>query len=162
MVGRLGKWLRIFGFDTLYAAAGAAERPRIHGGGRLLLTRRCQARLPESLGNTLLLQSDRYTEQLVEVVSALGMDRSEVRLFSRCIRCNSILRTVDKNLVFGQVPDYVWASTETFKQCVRCERFYWAGSHTARVTATVSEIFGTRESDAEIASNCPRSPIEGV
>jgi hypothetical protein len=140
MLGRLAKWLRVLGYDTLYWRGDdeglllVARRE-----GRLVLTR--DTRLPSRLppGQTLFIDSDYYDEQLRQVVARLGRPSQQGH---RCLRCNLLLESVDRAEVRGQVPEYVWARHARFARCAGCRRIYWEGTHVQRMAETLQRLCG--------------------
>jgi hypothetical protein len=132
MLGRLAKWLRVVGFDTLYWRGDDAGLLRLaRAESRLLLTR--DTRLPSQLplGHSLFIQSDRYDEQLRQVIDRLGWPP---RIGHRCLRCNRLLETADKAELCGRVPEFVWHRHEHFARCPGCRRIYWEGTHYQHMT----------------------------
>ena len=138
-LGKLAKWLRMLGFDTLYERGSLPER-RLEA-GRIRLTRtRCIANrcAPDRV---IFITSDLYSEQIRQVVATLGLTQADIDPFTRCIRCNAPIESIDKSSVFGQVPDYIWETQDTFSRCPRCNRVYWPGSHTAQSLVRFRDIF---------------------
>ena len=76
-----------------------------------------------------------------QVVDEFEISRKDIRVFSICIRCNSAIIDVDKQSLFGQVPDYVWETHDRFHTCRQCDRIFWPGSHTERVNRVVERLF---------------------
>ena len=114
MLGRLAKWLRILGEDVIYGAHltgyGLIRTARLEK--RLILTR------DRSLKNkqpppVLYLQSDNYREQLKQVVRDCGLV-VEKRLFTRCIRCNTVLQSRTKESVEKSVPPTFFPRRKSF------------------------------------------------
>jgi uncharacterized protein with PIN domain len=131
-LGKLAKWLRILGFDTYYAP-DVSEKKLINADKkRILLTRTQRIRDMNISKKCIFIASNDPFEQLREVIQALGITQKDIRPFSRCIRCNSLIRQVQKDSVRKMVPDYVWETHDTFRMCVLCRRIYWPGSHTRR------------------------------
>jgi uncharacterized protein len=141
-LGRLGKWLRLMGFDTILEteyARGAFE-PHLTG-DRLFLTRtRSALQTHAALRPILVLANDPF-EQLLEVIRQADIHSKDLRLFSRCLRCNEPIVSVPKESVLGLVPDYVWETHASFSRCPGCHRVYWQGSHTARSLAKIHKAF---------------------
>ncbi len=138
MLGRLAKWLRVLGYDTLYWRGDDAGLVRLAlAEDRLLLTR--DTRLPSRLppGRTLLIESDHYEEQLHQVAGRLGVP---LQVGHRCLRCNQPLEPAAKAEVRGQVPEFVWDRHDRFARCPRCRRIYWEGTHYARMLATLERV----------------------
>ncbi|MFQ6033789.1 MAG: Mut7-C RNAse domain-containing protein, partial [Candidatus Bipolaricaulia bacterium] len=103
MLGKLAKWLRILGYDTLYfrdledeQLIGLAEVE-----GRVLLTGD-----EELWRHGILISSDDWREQLRELAEAVELDTS--RVFTRCIECNVPLERVGRAEIEGEVPPYVF------------------------------------------------------
>jgi len=138
MLGRLAKWLRVLGFDTLYWRGDDAGLVRLAlAENRLLLTR--DTRLPPRLppGRTLLIESDHYDEQLRQVIGRLGRPPHSGH---RCLRCNLLLETTDKAELRGRVPEFVWYRHERFARCPGCLRIYWEGTHFQRMIEVVQRL----------------------
>ncbi len=141
-LGKLARWLRILGFDTLYLSRPDPEGfLRLCARDRLLLTRtrRVAARLPAGRG--LLIESDDPRRQVRQVIRQMGITRSRIRLFSRCLRCNTEVAPIERDAVFGRVPDYVWETHRSFSTCPDCGRIYWSGSHRQHSQEIVETFF---------------------
>ena len=141
MLGRLARWLRFLGFDTLYY-------PDIQDSrlikisleeDRCVLTRDTRLVQVRALKDYLLLQANSTFQQLGEVNDALHLD--QVHLPGRCVACNGSLETVtDKNRVRNSVPEYVFLSLDVFSRCVDCGRVYWEGSHSRQFREMLGKI----------------------
>ncbi|MBW2602916.1 MAG: Mut7-C RNAse domain-containing protein [Deltaproteobacteria bacterium] len=140
-LGKLAKWLRILGFDTVYAVNVTGEKLIDTASGRILLTRTKRIRNMKIAKECLFITSNHPFEQLREVVSLLGIAKEDMRPFSRCIRCNASIRSVEKNAVRGKVPDYIWETRDTFHTCIHCRRIYWSGSHIRRSRDIIKRLF---------------------
>ncbi|GEM_PF-103004 len=151
MLGRLAKWLRLLGYDTLYWRGDDARLVRlVLAENRLLLTRdtHIPPRLPPHL--TLLIVSDHYDEQLGQVVARFGVPPRIGRL---CLRCNLLLESAEKAGLQGKVPAFVWQTHERFARCPGCLRIYWEGTHYARMLETIERVAATRMKRSPIDSN---------
>jgi uncharacterized protein with PIN domain len=133
MLGRLAKWLRILGYDTLYSAAtDDADLARIARlEDRVLLTRDTQLAKRRGL-RYQLIESDNLEEQLRQLVRDLRLEVDD-SAFSRCPVCNTTLETVDKPSMQTAVPPYVYATQDQFKRCPNCRRVFWRGTQWARM-----------------------------
>jgi uncharacterized protein with PIN domain len=128
MLGKLARWLRALGHDTLYfrdapdsRLLGIALRER-----RRLLTRDA-ALAARAGGAALLIRADGLDDQLREVTLAC---RLGARLpLSRCLECNGGLSPRRPAEVADRVPPYTLATQAEFWQCEGCGRVFWAGSH---------------------------------
>ena len=110
-VGRLAKWLRIMGYDTLFPReAGDNELVRIAlREGRVLVTRdadiarRRAVRLQQM--RVVCIKDDDLRGQLRQLVPELNLDLTG--RFSRCVRCNQVLDPIAKEEVVERLPPYV-------------------------------------------------------
>jgi len=145
MLGRLAKWLRLIGYDTLYfrdiedslLLRIAREEQRV------LLTRDTRIVKVRGLGQHLLLSYNDPFEQLKEVVDSLDLMRKgkTPTLHSRCAICNGTLADITKEHAQGHVPEYVLKTALNFRRCMQCKRLYWKGTHTDRIDKKLSELF---------------------
>ena len=87
----------------------------------------------------LLIESDRFREQLRQVVDAFDIDPT-ARLFRRCAECNGDLMEVPRTEVVGRVPEFVWQTQTHFRRCSRCRHIYWDATHVARVRLELEEM----------------------
>lgn len=137
MLGRLARWLRLFGYDAGYVPGiEDAELIRIaRQEGRIILTRDEHFRR-RNIPECVFVYSDTVSEQLAQVIRAFGLHPRECR----CTSCNGILRPVEKRAVEGLVPDHVYLNFHRFRLCGECGRIYWEGSHYRRLREKLNEI----------------------
>jgi uncharacterized protein with PIN domain len=155
MLGRLAKWMRLLGFDTLYAGdlpgVGALSDHQIaalaRAQGRIVLTRDRELVRRKGM-QCLWIESQILEAQLVEVVAALGYPEGDVRPGARCPRCNTALDEVPRHQARAHVPPYVWQTQRRFTHCRACDQYYWRGTHWQHFEATISRVLG-RESGSE-------------
>lgn len=128
MLGRLARWLRALGYDTLYddswddvLLANMARREE-----RVLLTRDVELTRRRGLV-FVLIQADGVLAQLTQVVRALNLN--DAGAFTRCIECNAELHDAQAETLTLRVPPHVLATQTRFKQCPRCGKIYWRGTH---------------------------------
>ncbi len=142
MLGRLARWLRLMGFDTLYIAdISDPELIRLaKEQDRTILTRDTGI-LKRGVDGCVLIESDDPLEQLEQVLSEL---RPEPPAGMRCANCNGVLEAVpDKKDVADSVAEHVYRSHNRFLRCKSCGNVYWKGSQYKRFRAKLDEITGT-------------------
>jgi uncharacterized protein with PIN domain len=141
-LGKLAKWLRLLGFDTLYESEVAAEEfIEKLGNDRILLTRTRLARRQPAIGKLIFVHSDHWAEQLKQIILELGLEAAQTRPFSRCLHCNIPIVSAEKDSLWGRVPDYIFETHDHFLTCPKCGKVYWSGSHTARGLEIVQNFF---------------------
>lgn len=140
MLGRLARWLRVIGQDVAYGRelSGAGLLRVARQEGRLILTRdrAITKRNPPSF---IMIHSDRFREQLKQVVDECGLDPLK-DAFTRCVECNAALEPITKADVEGKVPPYVFATHEKFSLCPKCRRIYWPATHQERMMTELKSI----------------------
>ena len=141
-VGKLSKWLRILGFDTIYEPEIPARRfADIAKEGRILLTRTKQVYKKNASTACLFISSNDPIDQLKEIVKALSLTAADLKPFSRCIRCNVPISGVAKAELKRRIPDYIWETHEIFHRCELCRRIYWPGTHIRRSRDVIQTLF---------------------
>jgi len=142
MVGKLARWLRILGYDTLYFREIDNDRllELARSEGRWLVTRdaRLIGRRP-TLPHTLI-RDDQPGRQLQQIVRELRLSPS-AGLLTRCVECNAALEPIPKEQARLRVPPYVFRTQERFCRCPNCGRLYWKGTHDERIRTTLKELF---------------------
>lgn len=145
-VGKLAPWLRALGYDTAFinpieddVLIATARRE-----GRIILTKDTgilRRRLITS-GEipALYIQSDRWREQLAQVVEVFDLAR-EPR-FVRCLACNTPLLPATPEEAQAHVPPYVHRTQPAFLRCLHCGRYYWQGTHAAAMRREIAGAVG--------------------
>ncbi len=136
MLGRLAKWLRILGYDTLYDPSwDDSHLVRLaRAEDRILLTRDVELARRKGV-RVLRVASEVLEAQLDQLHVELGL--VALAPWTRCPVCNSHLFSVPKGDAWGQVPPYVFVTQEEFRLCPSCNRFYWHGTHRQQMQALV-------------------------
>jgi len=130
MLGRLARWLRLYGYDTLYGIEDDDEILRVAlAENRVLLTRDSGlAGRARRLGLEVILLNSNSLEGQVEELKRFGVEFGE--LFpanARCPKCNGQIRPVSKEDVRGKVPESVYKKYDEFYICKNCGQIYWPG-----------------------------------
>jgi len=148
-VGKLVKWLRIMGYDTLFfngsndahlIAAALAE-------DRVILTRDTQIMkrrvVIKGQLKAILIQSDEPELQMHQVIDTLGLDY-QFRPFTICLECNQPLLERSKQQVKDLVPPYVFQAQSQYMECPTCHRIYWRGTHWQAMTRKLERFKKSR------------------
>ncbi len=147
-VGRLATWLRIAGFDTLFAKSIDDNRlVRIAlDEDRVLLTkdRQILKRRLVTSGRlkVILIEDDEVKAQLRQVLATLNL-AGQLRPFSLCVECNEPLVPREREEVEELVPPYVFQTQTQYMRCPGCLRIYWRGTHWERMSRELEVIAGT-------------------
>lgn len=135
MLGKLARWLRIAGHDTVYARdlevepdkedetlLRLATRQR-----RILLTadKKLYARALGAGLKTVLVTKKDVVDQLLEISRALGRSVELDFEKSRCPVCNGVLVQANPS----EVSEDVRKKNKEFWKCSSCGKIYWEGKH---------------------------------
>ncbi len=133
-VGKLGRYLRRLGFDTLLFDHGE-DREMVKQAlaeNRVILTRDTHI---EKYGvavngrvKVVTFFTDNPEEQLKQVIEALNLEENTSPL-SRCLECNLPLQPRSQEEVAERVPPYVARTQKHYVECPGCHRVYWRGTH---------------------------------
>jgi uncharacterized protein len=141
MLGRLARWLRFLGFDTLYYPdISDSNLIRIaRDQGRFILTRDTRLVKRKGLKDYALISSNDSFQQLLDLVEKLQL--KQFHLFRRCVACNGqLLKISDKSEVKDTVPEFVFLNFNIFSRCRSCERIFWEGSHQKKFKEKLNRI----------------------
>ena len=144
-VGKLAKWLRMMGYDTLFFN-GSDDSSMIAialAEGRVILTRDTQImrRRVVTSGQlkAILIQGDEPEQQMRQVIDSLNLD-CQFRPFTICLECNQPLLPRSKEQVKDLVPPYVFQTQVKYVECPTCHRIYWRGTHWQAMTEKLKKF----------------------
>ena len=130
-LGKLARYLRLLGFDSLYSNAyGDAKLAEISSSGdkRILLTRDQGLLKRKQVTHGYFVREDNPERQVREILSRFDL-YTAVKPFKRCTQCNGLIQPVDKQWIQEQLPGRVVQQFDEFSRCETCHRVYWKGSH---------------------------------
>lgn len=140
-LGRLSKYLRLMGFDTLFnnnysdpEIVDLAEKEK-----SIILTRDREMLKNKRITHAYWIRSDEARAQLQEVIKRFDI-KNQVNLFSRCLRCNTPLEEVKKEDIADRLKPRTREFFTTFRHCPGCDRIYWNGSHYEKMKAFVESL----------------------
>jgi uncharacterized protein with PIN domain len=141
MLGSLARWLRFFGFDTVFHEPGREDRllaEQARAEDRWLLTR--DRELASAGPRTMLIRADELEDQLIEVFGRLDLRPDATLENARCSECNGELVDVTREDVAEVAPPHVLATAPRFRRCTSCGRVYWPGSHGDRILERMESV----------------------
>ncbi|MHB1349516.1 MAG: Mut7-C RNAse domain-containing protein [Desulfobulbaceae bacterium] len=129
-VGRLARYLRLAGFDTLYDWRWDDDRivAEIVRENRIVLSRDLGLLKRKQIEFGRCVRAVKPVEQLREIIGLLGL-RGELRPFTRCLECNTVLQPVARQEIEHRLEPLTRKYYNDFSRCPGCERIYWPGSH---------------------------------
>jgi hypothetical protein len=149
MLGKLTRWLRLFGFDAEYRRTLSDENliDLALKEKRILLTRDVDLhRRAKRRGvETLLVEGRTEAEELAEVAVRLGVELKVEPAESRCPKCDAPLKEVEKGEVQGKVPSKTYEVYNEFWVCEGCGQVYWKGAHWKNIQRIVEKANSIRQ-----------------
>lgn len=133
-VGRLARYLRLAGFDTLYDWRWDDDRivAAVGRENRIVLSRDLGLLKRKQIDFGRSIRATDPVAQLREVLGLLDLT-GEMRPFTRCLECNTPLQPVDKEAVLHRLEPLTKKYYADFSRCPGCDRIYWPGSHRAKM-----------------------------
>jgi len=145
-LGRLSKWMRVLGYDTVYYR-GEANRSFLRKAekeGRVVLTRRRDVLARQHPGIVLFVENDRVEDQIGEVLGKLSLTPRPEAVFTVCLNCNVPLGEVQRDEIRSRIPDYVYRTQRDFRICPRCGGIFWPGTHRDRAVKILEKVFNDK------------------
>jgi len=140
-LGKLARYLRLLGFDTLYRThCDDAELARLaHEQKRILLTRDRGLLKRSLVTHGLYVRATDPRRQVREIIGRLDLRRS-LRPFQRCARCNGQVRPVAKEQILERLGPNTKRYFQDFWMCRECRQIYWKGSHYQKMQALIQDL----------------------
>jgi len=140
-LGKLSKFLRMLGFDTLYEndyddpdiVRIAADKKRI------ILTRDVGLLKNGAVTHGCWIRSTGTFEQLREVITRFDL-LGVIDPFSRCMECNGLIEAVSKEEILDRLKPNTRRYFDEFYRCSSCGKIYWKGSHYERMKEFVEGL----------------------
>jgi len=141
-VGKLARYLRMSGVDTLYDPGWDDEEILRQTGltNRIVLTRDSGLLKRKQVEFGRYVRAEKIDCQLREILDLFGL-AGQIRPFSRCLGCNTILQPVSKEDVMNRLEPLTRKYYETFSICPACDQVFWAGSHIEHMRHQFPDLF---------------------
>lgn len=140
-LGKLAKYLRMLGFDTLYEnnysdpfIIKTAETEK-----RIILTRDLGILKNKQVTHGYYIRSDKPKEQLREVIYRFDL-RKNIQPLNRCLECNGCINRISKNEIEQHLKPKTRKYFNKFFQCTNCKKIYWEGSHFHKIIAQINHL----------------------
>lgn len=140
-LGRLARYLRMLGFDTLYRN-DFEDRQIVDlsvNEHRIILTRDRGILKYNAVTHGYWVRHIHIMKQVREVVDRFDLQR-QIAPFSRCMVCNGIVAPVGKADVMDRLEEGTKRDFDTFFQCRACGKIYWKGSHYQRMMKLIEAV----------------------
>jgi uncharacterized protein with PIN domain len=151
-VGKLAKWLRMLGYDSLFFDGGDDSHmvARAMAECRVILTRDTELMKRRLITSgrlkAVLIESEEPERQMRQLMDAL--DLNQFQPFTICLECNQPLVERRREEVKDRVPPYVYRTQSQYMECPACHRIYWRGTHWKAMNRKLAKLT-SRNDDAK-------------
>ena len=147
-LGKLAAFLRLLGFDVLYENEGDDEDlAQISADqNRIMLTRDRGLLMRNAVVYGYCVRATDPRQQLLELIERFDL-LSQIKPFERCLRCNELLKSVDKESILHRLPPKVRDSHHEFHICRRCDQIYWPGTHYEKMQDFINAVVREAQGD---------------
>lgn len=138
-LGTLAKYLRLFGFDTVYRN-DLQDEEIINlslTGQRIILTRDLFILKNGKVTHGYFVRETNPKKQLTEIVRRFDL-QDQFNPFTRCLECNGIILKVPKPEIENELRENTRKAFQEFCQCEVCKKIYWKGSHYEKMMRMVA------------------------
>lgn len=128
-LGRLARYLRQMGFDTIYHQGKGRELIKIAlQDHRIILSKDKSLLKCKEVLYAYLVRENNPKEQLLEVLHYYQLFQG-IKPLGRCLLCNHLLLEVHKEKILKLLEPLTRKHYHIFYQCPHCHKIYWQGSH---------------------------------
>lgn len=140
-LGKLAKYLRLFGFDTVYSNDYDDEEIALWAAveNRIILTRDIGLLKRSQVDKGYWLRHQKSQKQLEEVFNRFQL-YNLCRPFSLCMICNGKITAVSKEEIADELLPETKDTFDEFFKCHHCQKIYWKGSHYEKMIEFVESI----------------------
>lgn len=129
-LGKLAGNLRMLGIDTAYnnnySDIEIVKQSLLEK--RAILTRDLGILKRTEVTHGYFLRSKNSINQTKAVIERFHL-KSNVKVFTRCLQCNTELCEMNKTDILDRLPQKVSESQNRFFICSNCDKIYWRGTH---------------------------------
>lgn len=144
-LGRLAKYLRMLGFNTLYNEHYQdQEIINLAKNEFIILTRDKGLLRNVNVTHGYWVRAIKPKLQVKEILSHFDLF-SKINPFTRCLECNSELQRVDKKTIKHLLLDETKKYYSDFLICYNCNKIYWPGSHYSNMKEFIMSLISDQE-----------------
>lgn len=144
-LGKLAKYLRLCGFDTIYnnhqddleiIDTAVLEK-------RIILTRDIGLLKNRKVTHGYWMRATDPKKQIVEILKKFDLF-SKMKPFTRCLECNLKTQPIAKEQILDRLAPRTQSYYTEFHICTQCNRLYWRGSHYEKMQKLIEHLQSQR------------------
>ena len=146
-IGDIVKYMRVLGLDLYYdPLLSTREIIEISKReNRVILTKSRKLLKFKDVSHGIFIRPGTTTEQIRRIIDCLDI-KDNIKPFSRCLRCNTLLNIVLKEKIIDRIPPKTKEFCNEYVQCRSCNKIYWKGTHFINMEKVVGQILDQPES----------------
>lgn len=142
-LGKLAHYLRLLGFDTAYQKQ-LSDQEIIEIAlqeKRIILTRDIGLLKNKRITHGHWMRATNPNNQVKEVLQKFDLYK-KTDAFTRCLECNNLLTSIEKEKVKNRLDSKTRAYFDKFYCCSQCNKIYWEGSHYDKMKNLIAQWMG--------------------
>ena len=145
MFGNIARKLRLLGYDSQYFSDIDDEKliDSARKEKRIIISKDEELiKKTQKLGmRSIHITKEEEVEQFFEIISSVNLKRIQINgNTARCPKCNSLIESVDKDIIKEKIPQGVLKSNDKFWRCKCCNQVYWEGTHIKNLQEFVGKV----------------------
>ena len=140
-LGDIVKYMRALGFDVCFDPS-LSIRTIIEISkkkSRIILTKSKQLLKFKGVTHAIFIRPGTTAEQIKRILDYLDI-KDSIKPFSRCLRCNSVVRRVSEESVADRIPPKTKEICDQYTYCKFCDKIYWNGTHFIKMNKAIDHI----------------------
>jgi len=140
-LGNIVKYMRALGLDLFYdSLLSTREIIKISKReNRIILTKDSKLLKFKDVSHGIFIRPDTTIEQIRRIINYLDI-KDDLKPFSRCLQCNTLLDVVPKENILNKIPPMTIEFCDEDVQCQSCNKIYWKGTHYINMMKVVKQI----------------------
>lgn len=141
-LGDIVKYMRALGFDLFYDSS-LSNREIIEISkreNRIILTKNRKLLKFKDVSHGVFIRPGTTEKQIRRIINYLDI-KDDIKLFSRCLQCNTLLKVVQKEKILNRIPPMTRVSCDEYTYCQSCDKIYWKGTHFINMMGVLKQIF---------------------
>jgi uncharacterized protein with PIN domain len=146
-LGNIVRFMRVLGFDVYYDSLLSTRKiiEISKRENRIILTRSRKLLKFNDVTHGIFIHPGTTTEQIRRIIDHLDI-KDNIKPFSRCPRCNTLLKTVSKEKILYRNPPRTTELCDENVQCPSCNKIYWKDTHFINMKKVIKRILFQTES----------------
>ena len=142
-LGDIAKYMRALGLDVYFDPSLSSRKivKISRKEDRIILTKSRNLLKFKEVTHGIFIRPGRCEEQIRRIIDYLDI-RDQLRPFSRCLRCNSLLRSIPKDSIAYRIPPKTKEFCDEYVLCESCDKIYWKGTHYVRIQKVIDRMLG--------------------